>query len=447
MNRIGLIIKREFLSRVKKKSFLIMTLVGPILMAGIMIAPALIAKTASDEDRTIIVLDETNFIINNIKEKDNLHFKYLDPSVVSIEQGKEKFKDSENYGLLYIPYRENVNSIQDNIKLFIHQDINLSTQSYVEGQIESIIVKQKLLAEQIEPEKVEGALKTNVNIAAIKISEEDGSVEEKESRVEGKMGVGFVAGFLIYLFIFLYGAQVMRGVIEEKSSRIVEVIISSVKPFQLMMGKIIGIAAVGLTQFLLWIILTFTIITVAGLVLADPMDAATIVEQQAQATQNPEIQAQTNDIMSKVSVLFGDISFSEVILSFLFYFIGGYLLYGALFAAIGSAVDNEADTQQFMLPVTMPMILAFVVGSSIIENPHGPTAFWFSMIPFTSPVVMMVRIPFGVPLWEILLSMSILIATFIGAVWFAGRIYRVGILMYGKKPTYKELIKWARYKG
>ena len=271
------------------------------------------------------------------------------------------------------------------------------------------------------------------------------------------MIIGYLSGFLIYLFIFMFGAQVMRGVIEEKTSRIIEVIISSVKPFQLMMGKIIGIAFVGLTQFLLWVILTIMIVTGVKSAVFPEKDASQIKAQTelistAGSMQNIQgIDAvDAEQSMSEIENIFGsieNINFGIILGSFLFFFIGGYLLYAALFAAIGSAVDSEADTQQFMLPITIPLILSIIVMMNAIQTPDSPIAFWFSIIPFTSPVIMMVRIPFGVPYWQLFLSMGLLIITFIGATWVAAKIYRTGILMYGKKTTYKELWKWLRYKS
>ena len=274
------------------------------------------------------------------------------------------------------------------------------------------------------------------------------------------MGLGYFAGFLIYFFVFLYGAMVMRGVIEEKTSRIVEVIVSSVKPFQLMLGKILGIALVGLTQFIAWVVLITLFVSVGMQVFGPDYSAENVAPQQemvesvmSQQSINvsdvAEIQAENSSDNFKDILLstVDSINFIVVLLSFLFYFIGGYLLYASLFAAIGSAVDSETDTQQFMMPVTIPLVIGLLVMINTIQNPDGAMAFWFSIIPFTSPIVMMARIPFGVPYWEVALSMSLLIITFLGATWFAAKIYRTGILMYGKKVSYGEIWKWIRYKS
>src|SRR5690606_22308443 len=297
----------------------------------------------------------------------------------------------------------------------------------------------------IDQETLE-SINPNVRITTLEITE----TGEKESHAGIAMGIGMAAAMLIYLSLFIYGAQVMRGVIEEKNNRIVEVIISSVRPFQLMMGKIVGIGLVGLTQFFLWIILSGALMTAGSLIISSQMpdistEQMTSAAGAANASQMSNL-AQDNFMGDIQSVLNG-INFLYIIGFFLVFFLGGYLLYSALFAAVGSAVDNETETQQFMLPITMPLLFTYVMAFSLlVRDPHGPLSFWLSMIPFTSPIAMMVRIPFGVPLWEILLSIGLLIGGFILTTWVAARIYRVGILMYGKKASYKELIKWFSYK-
>ena len=284
--------------------------------------------------------------------------------------------------------------------------------------------------------------------------------KETSTSTEVSFVIGFASGLLIYMFIFLYGVQVMRGVIEEKISRIVEVIISSVKPFQLMLGKIIGVAMVGLTQFIIWVVMTGVLIGLAQATLFKDIrlnDNPIVKTQQLQPGMNVtnfDLNAQTKDQEklenAKLTQIYQDImgrNFLLLISVFIFYFLGGYLLYSALFAAVGAAVENETETQQFILPITIPLILAFVVAQTVIQDPEGPVSFWFSIVPFTSPVVMMVRLPFGVPAWELALSMLLLIAGFIFTTWLAGRIYRTGILMYGKKVSWRELGKWLFYKG
>ena len=388
-----------------------------------------------------------------IKDTKYLKFEFLKNK--NLAQVKRDLPKSDYYAVLFIPY--NITYSPKGVQLFSTNQPNLSVKMHISNAIEKELESQKLKASGID-ENVLNAVKTNINISTIKIND-DGT--EEVSSTELKMALGFIAGFLIYMFIFLYGAQVMRGVIEEKSNRIIEIIVSSVKPFQLMMGKIIGVAMVGLTQFLLWVVLTFTIVTTVQTLFFDikPENIKQeVVTQDLFKTNSPmaamsssELSTQdqvTDEDMSEIKTILstiGNIDFFVVIASFLFYFLGGYLLYSSLFAAIGAAVDNEADTQQFMLPISAPLIVAFIVGQSVVMNPTGSIAFWFSMIPFTSPVVMMIRIPFGVPVWEVLLSGFLLIITFIGTTWLAGKIYRTGILMYGKKTTYKELWKWLKY--
>jgi ABC-2 type transport system permease protein len=307
----------------------------------------------------------------------------------------------------------------------------MTTVRSIEKTIKNEIEELKLVQSGIAKEQLE-SLKTKVDINTISLSI---SGEEKESSSGAASVAGYIGSFLIYIFIFLYGAQIMRGVIEEKTSRILEIIISSVKPFQLMIGKIIGVAAVGLTQFGLWIILSFTITTIVTSVFGIGGGGA---EAGAMMADNKEAMSQMDTIFSSVSAL----NFPLIIAVFLFYFLGGYLLYGALFAAVGSAVDSDADSQQFMFPITVPLIFSIAVLGAVLNDPNGSLAFWMSIIPFTSPIVMMMRVPFGVPEWQLALSMVLLIGGFIFTTWVAGRIYRIGILMHGTKVNYKTLAKW-----
>ena len=416
MHKIWLIIKREYLVRVRKKSFIIMTILGPILMAALLIVPIYLADE-NQENRIIALNEDANY---NLEDSEFIHFTTIPTS--EAELLKTDFNESPFYALLYID--------GENFTLYSNQQISLSVSKSIERQLEQLIEHEKLKLLGIDLQILEDA-STEINITT-KIISEDGNTSN--SQAEASMGIGFLSGILIYMFIFMYGTMVMRGVIEEKTSRIVEVIISSVKPFQLMMGKILGVALVGLTQFVLWIILTIIISTVAELAFLDANVMATEMNSSDQSV-----------ILAQVAELTGGINLLQIFLAFIFYFLAGYLMYSALFAAVGSAVDAEADTQQFVLPITIPLILSFVLITPIMENPDGTLAFWMSMIPFTSPVIMMVRLPFGVTNWELALSIGILIASFIATTWLAGRIYRTGILMYGKKATYKEIWKWLKY--
>ncbi|MFP4023977.1 MAG: ABC transporter permease [Thiohalospira sp.] len=445
MNKINLIISREYLTRVKKKSFIIMTILGPILFAALFIGPAWIASLEDTDIKNIAVIDSSGIFINKLPDADYIKFKYIEDQ--SLNEVKKNFPELDYYAVLQI--LPSITYEPSAVHLYSKKKASFSVKSHIASSMEKELKNKKLRNHGINEEVLE-SIKSDVSIRTIQWTD-DG--EEKESSTEIAMAVGYAGGFMIYIFIFMFGAQVMRGVIEEKSSRIVEIIVSSAKPFQLMMGKIVGIALVGLTQFLLWIILTFIIVSGVKTVFFPELgtkNAQEVVVQDFFEEQNIEqkenIQPQNLDQISGIFNSIKSIDFGIMIGSFIFFFLGGYLLYGSLFAAVGSAVDNEADTQQFMFPITIPLVLGIFVMINAINTPDSPVAFWFSIIPLTSPIVMMVRIPFGVPYWEIALSMSLLILTFIGSTWMAGKIYRTGILMYGKKVNYKELWKWLRYK-
>jgi ABC-2 type transport system permease protein len=416
-----------------------MTLIGPLLMGGLITVAVWLSLTAEDH-HNLLVVDELK-IFNNLKNTSTVSFY---PTDLSLDSAKKIFHSSVYTGILYIP--ENLLS-SNKVLLFFKTQPGFASLKAIESRLEERVEKIKLDYNKIDPEKYY-TIKTNINISTISFKE-PGKEESKEQEAGF---IGFMFAILIYMFIFMYGVQVLRGVIEEKSNRIIEVIISSVKPFQLMMGKIIGIALVGLTQFFLWVVLTFSITAAAqAFILKDKYSSEEILKEVNMSTQ---LMKQTQNTSNNRNVdsneildILKQIDFTLILMVFLFYFLGGYLLYGALFAAIGAAVDNEADTQQFMLPITIPLVFAFVVAEMAMQNPEGPMAFWFSIVPFTSPVVMMVRIAYALPVWELALSMILLTITFILTTWLAARIYRVGILMYGKKPTYKEIWKWIFYKG
>lgn len=445
MKKIPIVIKREYFSRVRKKSFIIMTILGPILMAALMIVPIYIAKL-SDDVKKIAIVDETGAFYDNIKNSETIKFEHLQ---TDIEAAKKLLDKSDYYGILHLPPIF-INS-PSSARFFSTKQPSLTVKSYIENILNKELVDLKLEQSSIDKEELNRIYKlSKLELATIKLSD-DG--EEATSSSGLTTGLSMFAGLLIYFFIFLFGAQVMRGVIEEKTSRIVEIIVSSLKPFQLMMGKIFGVALVGLTQFLLWVVLTFAIITFVQLSFPETFTGAGQMSEFTSVSNS----AVPEDAMNQASMGEGKfaeiwesiqaINFPLMISLFVFYFLGGYLLYSALFAAIGSAVDNEADTQQFMLPVTAPLIFSIVMSSFVISNPQGPVSFWLSIIPFTSPIIMMMRIPFGVATWEVILSMGLLILGFLGTTWLAGKIYRTGILMYGKKINYKELGKWLFYKS
>jgi ABC-2 type transport system permease protein len=446
MNKTTIIIRREFLTRVRKKSFIVMTLLGPVLFAAMMMAPVWFAGMEKEDVKKIAVLDSTQLFIQKIPETEKYKFTYV--SDVKLEDFKKNMTQTDFFGILYIP--PYISYTPSGTEFFSYKQPPGSLIMHIANAIEKEIETEKLKAHQIENlDEILKSVKTRIDIRTFRISEGGG---EKENYHTLSMAVGYAAAFMVYLFVFMFGAQVQRGVIEEKTSRIVEVIISSVRPFQLMMGKVLGVALVGLTQFVAWVALTLILVaTMQAFLLPDLTDAAL---QQSAST--PAIGSLAGSqpvdaaITGKAAAIFDmlqSINFGLLLGCFLFFFIGGYLLYGSLFAAIGAAVDAETDSQQFMLPLTAPLIIGIMVMMTATQNPDGALAFWFSIIPFTSPVVMMARIPFGVPFWELLLSMALLAAAFIGAIWLSAKIYRTGILIYGKKITYAELWKWLTYKN
>jgi len=443
MGKIGLIIRREYITRVRKRSFIIMTFLGPILMAAIGIVPVWLASV-NESVRIIQVIDESGTVEYKLKSNDNLKFVY---SQQPFAQAKNQLEKSDFYAMVHIPsYKDgDLVHLQRNIKIYAYSQVSLNVKVYIQNQIEKQLEREMLKAENVDQAIVERTEETiNVQIPIIELG--DKKNKDTSADVEVSTALGAFSGILIYVFIFLFGAQVMRGVIEEKTNRIVEVIISSVKPFQLMMGKIIGIAFVGLTQFLLWVLLTAGIYT-AFLSSVKQKYSADNVEMILKKSPDGTSVEDIDKVMSVQNAIerVNQINWGLMIPCFIFYFIGGYLLYGALFAAIGGAVDSESDTQQFMLPITIPLIFSFVMAQTVLNDPTGPMAKWLSIIPFTSPIIMMVRLPFKVPVSELIASMVCLILGFIFTTWIASKIYRTGILMYGKRITWKDLGKWLRY--
>lgn len=440
MNRILLVIKREYMVRVKKRSFLLMTILTPLLFPAILAAIIYFAvKQHENADIQVVeVLDESG--LTNFKNSSRYEFIYLNGN---INAAKATFRESDHKALLYIPKFD----LYDPSGLVIYAKSNLSfsTLSDFENIIENRVEKLKLEEFGIDSTTIAN-LKTNISLRTINLTDQG---EEKVSSAGVTYGIGYLTGFMIYLFIFIYGAQIMHGIIEEKNSRVVEILISSVRPFQLMMGKVIGIAAVGLTQLIIWIVmisvLSTTVLSLFGL--SNPSEIA--IEQVAQNIPDMDVsETMVNpEVQDMINVLY-DIPFGYIIFTFIFYFIGGYLLYGALFAAVGAAVDSQADAQQFMLPIILPIIFAFIgLSTFILQDPDSSWSFWLSVIPLTSPIAMMGRIAFGLPMWELILSMLSLIGGFILTIWFAARIYRVGILFHGTKVNYRVMARWFLMKN
>jgi len=448
MSKIFLVLEREFLTRVRKKSFIIMTILAPLLFAGLMVVPMIIATMDDTKERSIAVIDDSGLFKNKITETEYLKFVYLDGVTVSDIQST--FSESGYYAVLYIGSM--VANTPDAVILYSDKQPSMDITSHISSAIKNEIETQKLKTYDIENlDDILKSIKTNVRVRTIKWSK-DG--EAKESSSELVFGLAYILSFLVYMLIFMFGSQVMRGVIEEKTSRVVEVIVSSVKPFQLMMGKILGIAAVSLLQIVIWLILTFGLVSAAGSIFLDSSkkvvaqkETVTNLMEQAGVAQTVTEAADQPSFANEMMTALSNINFVLIIGGFIFFFIGGYLLYAAMFAAVGSAVDSEADTQQLILPVTIPLILAIVVMVSGLKSLDGSLTFWFSIIPFTSPIIMITRLPYGVPTWELALSAALLVISFVAITWLAAKIYRVGILLYGKKHTWKEMWKWIKYKN
>ena len=436
MNKIGLIIKREYFPRVKKRSFIIMTFLGPLLIAAVYIIPILLALHADNENRTIAVVDQSHWFERQFVSTEHQTFIRLDD--ISIDSTKKLVQQGFFDIALFIP--ETQLNIPSSAVVYSMKQVPMSVESHIKEVMKNEIQVQKLLAAGVDPDILE-SIKTNINLSVIRMDKEGG---EKETFTEVQFALGMILAILIYIFIMLFGGQVMQGVMEEKSNRIVEVIVSSVKPFQLMMGKIIGVSLVAMTQFVMWIVLTGIIYVgfsaAMGISNPEAISQGTVMTQEISSSNIMD-----NEAVQDVLNIVHSIHFTTVIVSFIVFFLLGYLLYATMFAAIGSLVENNTDSQQFTLPVTVPLIIAFLSAIYIVNNPDGSLAVWLSMIPFTSPIVMMVRIPFGIPIWQVVVSALLLAGTFVGMTWVAAKIYRTGILMYGKKPTYKEIFKWLKY--
>lgn len=434
MNKILLIIQREYLTRVKKKSFLIMTLLGPILIAGFL-SLAIYLGMSDNSVQNVVVVDEAKLVTKTFKNSDQIKFFYTNEFLSDSAFGESP------YNLMLIV---NEYIIENNkAHLYYKKYPSVSTQSYINNQLDNTLEQIKLKMYDID-DKTYAEIRTAITLGVF-----DYKDQEQESRKVELAAVGFFFAIIIYIFIILYAVQVMRGVMEEKTNRIIEVLVSSVKPFQLMMGKIVGIAMVGLTQFLLWIVLTMILMTLfQSLIFTDPLAGEMIAQQQM----SPELQEQLiSPEQSQAAVildLINRINLPLMIGMFIFYFLGGFLLYSALFAAVGAAVDSESDTQQFIMPLTIPLVFGFIIGEFAVINPEGSSSVWFSMFPLTSPVVMMIRLANGFTpdtMWQLYLSIILLIIGFIFTTWIAAKIYKIGILMYGKKVGYKEIWKWLRY--
>ena len=441
MSVIGIIIGREFRERVMKKSFIISTILTPLLMVGIMVGTSFIMATNVGEAKRIAVVDRSGVIAPSLTSSESIAYE---PTTQTPEELRAE-SDEQMYGFLVIG--EDIVENPSNVALYSYSTSTMDVESAIARDIEEIIEQHRLKAYDIDnlPQIME-EVEADVLLRSYKLGEED--EEDKESSSVLAFGLAYIFGFVMYMFVIIYGSMVMQGVIEEKSGKVLEVMVSTVRPYQLMMGKILGIASVAVLQFVIWMVIIF----VGGSLVMQFMMPSDLVES-ANA-----ISAGTADLAAmegagvdpELAAMLAnatDVGFLVRFFgSFLLYFLGGYLLYAAMFAAVGSAVDNIQDSQQFQTPITMPIIIGLVVMMFAMKEPHAPLSVWCSMIPFTSPIVMMARLPFDVPMWELLLSLAILAVTFIFMVWVAAKIYRIGIFMHGRKPSYKELWQWITTK-
>lgn len=449
MNKTLIIIGREFSTRVRKKSFLILTLLVPILLAGFYAFLMWMLLKDDTQERKIAVLNQSEIATPFERINNNL-FDYTHTAITAAT-APEFLKQNDYYAVLWIP-----SDVMDHpeISMYSFSQVPMELKNEIASRLRKRIEdikKQAILAESQIPDleqKLE-ATQTPVLVRTLKVSEDTGIAKESSSEIASV--IGLVAGMVIYFFIFMYASQVMKGVIEEKTNRIIEVLVSSVKPFQFLLGKIIGVASVGLIQFLIWVVFGLVLILAMQAFFLPQLDLETIrtagslTGNMADLTGNGQLNAEQLQLIQKIAQTIDPGFIAKFLGTFLFYFIGGYLLYASLFAAIGAAVDNETDSQQFLTPLSVILVIGLYIGFTAMKSPESPLVFWSSLIPFTSPIVMLVRVPFGVPTWELLCSMTVLVASFIFFTWLSGRIYRVGILMYGKKVTWKELYKWLKY--
>ena len=436
MNKIGLIIGREFNERVRKKSFIITTILMPVLMLLLMAAPALIMNFSQGDEKQIGVIDESTMIGSRLESDETILFETLD---IPLEEARRTRTDL--FAVLYIApdILENPKGVQ----LYANSSTSMTLEMEICGQIERILEAEKLKGYEIENlQAILNEIETSVSMQTFRNDKSQEEVSEAQSSMVATV-IGYILAFVLYMFLLIYGSMVMQSVIEEKNNRVLEVMVSSVKPFDLMMGKILGVGSVAVLQVVIWgvLILGMGTLVVPHLMPDEVMASATAIEQGA-ALLNADLDPEMIQAIAAVT----DVSYlMKIFVSMILFVFGGFLLYAAMFAAVGSAVDNVQDASQLQTPITVPIILGLLMMMAVINDPTSKLAFWFSVIPLTSPIVMMARIPYDIPTWEIVLSLVVLYASFVALVWFAAKIYRVGIFMYGKKPTLKELWKWMRY--
>lgn len=437
MSKIWIIIQREFMTRVKKKSFILLTILMPFIFAALIMVPLMLATIEGDEQKTVMVVDKTGRYVGSLKSTANYAF-------VPTADNKDEFYTEDSEVEAVVQITADLAKNPKAVTIYSPREVKAELLSYVETCLGEQVRREKLSAYNIpELETIIADIQTDFHVATVKRNAEG---DETSSNTYIAMTAGFIFTFLIYMFVMSYGGMVMQSVMEEKTNRIVELMVSSVKPFQLMMGKIIGVALVGFVQLAIWGVMLSIILVVCGSVFglstapAVPAVAGADAQMAAMAQQ-----AGGGEAAEIMSALMG-LPYAELSIMFVLYFVGGYLLYASFFAAVGASINAQEDSSQFIMPVVLIMVFGLYAAMYSAENTNGPLAFWASIFPLTSPIVMMVRIPFGVPWWEEVLSLGLLFATSMAFVWISARIYRVGILMYGKKPSLREMLKWVRWR-
>ena len=437
MSKIWIIIQREFMTRVKKKSFILLTILMPFIFAALIMVPLMLATIQGDEQKTVMVVDKTGRYVGSLKSTANYAF-------VPTADNKDEFYTEDSEVEAVVQITADLAKNPKAVTIYSPREVKAELLSYVETCLGEQVRREKLSAYNIpELETIIADIQTDFHVATVKRNAEG---DETSSNTYIAMTAGFIFTFVIYMFVMSYGGMVMQSVMEEKTNRIVELMVSSVKPFQLMMGKIIGVALVGFVQLAIWGVMLSIILMVCGSVFG--LSAAPAVPAVAGADAQMAAVAQQaggGEAAEIMSALMG-LPYAELGIMFVLYFVGGYLLYASFFAAVGASINAQEDSSQFIMPVVLIMVFGLYAAMYSAENTNGPLAFWASMFPLTSPIVMMVRIPFGVPWWEEVLSLGLLFATSVGFVWLSARIYRVGILMYGKKPSLREMLKWVRWR-
>ena len=437
MNKIWIIIQREFMTRVKKKSFILLTILMPFIFAALIMVPLMLATIEGDEQKTVMVIDKTGRYVGSLKSTANYAF-------VPTADNKDEYYTDDSEVEAVVQITDDLAQNPKAVTIYSPREVKAELLGYVETCLGEQVRREKLTAYNIpELEDILEDVQAEFHVATVKRNAEG---DETSSNTYIAMAAGFIFTFLIYMFVMSYGGMVMQSVMEEKTNRIVELMVSSVKPFQLMMGKIIGVALVGFVQLAIWGVMLSVILLVCssvfGLSAAPNVPAVAGADMQMSAVAQQAASGEAAEIMSALMGL----PYAELGIMFVLYFVGGYLLYASFFAAVGASINAQEDSSQFIMPVVLIMVFGLYAAMYSAENTNGPLAFWASMFPLTSPIVMMVRIPFGVPWWEEVLSLGLLFATSMAFVWISARIYRVGILMYGKKPSIREMLKWVRWR-